>query len=236
MIKNPLLHEYEMVLMGQESANLLKFFQGAEKEREKNALLIWRYAIENFLHWKPKEAKHYINSELVHEMHLDKVIRYIPFPCELNPQKDYIYILSLLYPEKIKINRKHMILHYFNSVIEKKEDGRFARGYFTEEDGKEKACICLLHVLTSFANYSCIDDIYKDFFMDGGFLLIKEYKLKYPCYSLFESQIDFLHEALPESQRNEFLYNYYKFKQGRKVVSGELKKLDKVYTAKRNCN
>ena len=232
MIINPLLHEYEKILMGQEDADLMKFFQGSEKEREQNALKIWKYALENFLHWKPREAKQYINSELVKEMHLDKITKYISFPCELNPKKDYIYVLSVLYPDKIKLNRKHMIIHYFNSVIEKDDEGRFVKGYFSDEDGREKACICLMHVLTNFANYSSIDEIYKDFFMDGGFALIKKYKLKYPCYSLFESQIDFLHAALPETQRNEFLYNYYKFRQGRKNLAKELKTLDRVYIAK----
>ena len=102
---------------------------------------------------------------------------------------------------------------YFRKV---KESGRalfkFPKEYMTGINGLVRAGLCLQYMIMTFFAFHSIEEMY-DFFADTqkAISALKKYRL-YAVYSeLFDSPLDFLHCSLPEDQRNDTLYNYYKF-------------------------
>lgn len=244
MVRNRLLYEYEQILMGNRNSFSRSFFpKNQPSEREKNALAVFKYAIEMFLGWSPYVAKEKLKKPIIRDMRLSKVLTYIDFPVELEPDKDLDYVLSLLYPKQILITKEERILRYYVRLLEQK-DRYFVRGYFSESDAREKACICLRYILTNHSKSKSIEQLYNMFsstrgrgskdegsdIENSGKEYLKQYKLDHIASDLYENKLDFLHDALPDSQKNNFLYLYYKFKERKTSVHSAFKQLPIVIT------
>ena len=240
MIKNRLLYEYEQILMGNRASFSRSFFpKNQPKEREKNALAVFKYAIELFLGWQPYVAKERLRKSIVREMHLSKMLDYIEFPVELDPEQDLDYVLSLLYPKKVLITKEEKVLRYYERLLEQK-DRYFVRGYFSESDAREKACICLRYVLNNHSKSKSIDQLYQMFSNsrgktskgesaeNSGQAYLKQFKLDHIALDLYENKLDFLHDALPDSQKNNYLYLYYKFRERKTGVHTQFKALPPI--------
>ena len=79
-------------------------------------------------------------------------------------------------------------------------------------------------MLTQIPPFSSTEEMYKYFASSKGPKLLKKFRLNVACVTMFDHPIDFLHEALPENQRDEFWYRYYKFKLSNNEQIRELKK------------
>jgi hypothetical protein len=79
-------------------------------------------------------------------------------------------------------------------------------------------------MLTQIPPFANTEEIYKFFASSKGPKLLKKYRLNVACVTMFDHPIDFLHEALPKEQRDEFWYRYYKFKLSNNEQIRELKK------------
>ena len=66
--------------------------------------------------------------------------------------------------------------------------------------------------------------MYKFFASTNGAKALKKYRLYAICSDIFDYPIVFLHEALAESQKNEFFYHYYKFNTTNREQITEMKK------------
>ena len=53
-------------------------------------------------------------------MKLDGLLRYIEFPAELDKHVDLFYIAHLLYPGRIKFDKKELILRTYKEVLDQK--------------------------------------------------------------------------------------------------------------------
>ena len=73
-----------------------------------------------------------------------------------------------------------------------------------------RAKICLSYVLREKLIFSNIEEVYRYFLTSKGKADIHNYYLT-AAFDLFETPIDYVHQTLSSSQRDEFLFNYYKF-------------------------
>ena len=151
------------------------------------------------------------------------LMKYINFPPELNKESDYYYLSTLLYPNVIKIDIKQLVLRTYKDVL----SGRlckFPKEYLSGTEGMMRAGICLQYMLNQHYTFPTIKDMYKFFSEPAGSRALKEYRLNNICNEIYECPIDYLHEALPNVQKNEYWYHYYRF---RVFNSQQIKKLKK---------
>ena len=218
-----LMFEYELILLGKKNSFAPYFFNYNAEYNEKIALEVFRYAIEDFLGWSPEEAKTYLNMEILKIMKLDTIVRFIRFPAELNMEKDLFYIAHLLYPKQINFNGRELVLRTYKEVL----DGilyKFPKEYLSGSMGVKRACICFQYMVSQFLPFNNVEEMYKFFSTTNGVKALKKYRLYAICTDIFDYPIDFLHESLSSSQKNEFFYHYYKFNIINREQITELKK------------
>lgn len=205
-----LMLEYELILLGKKNSFSPFFFNYNIDYNERKALLLFKYAIEGFLKWTPKEAELYLNKEIVELMKLDSILKYIQFPAELNPDVDLFYIAHLLYPHIVKFDARELILRTYKEVLDGKLY-KFPKEYLSGSMGVTRACVCFQYMVSQFLPFNNIEEMYKFFSTTNGVKALKKYRLYSICTDIFDYPIDFLHEALSNKQKNEFFYHYYKF-------------------------
>lgn len=206
-----LLNEYEDILIGNRKVFSDQFFGAGKPESRRNALAVLQYAFERYLKWPPNVIARRMTKELIAQMHLHTVIKYIKFPPEYNRDRDYFYIVALLYPN-FKITRRQRITYVYKNVLEKKIL-KFPKDYFFGEEGIVRALVCMQYLLTDIlqAEISSPVDAYALFASEYGLACLRKYKLLNICDELFQTPVDFIHMALPDDSRDPFLYVYYKF-------------------------
>lgn len=218
-----LLFEYELMLLGKKNSFSAYFFNYNPEYNEKMALQIFKYAIEGFLRWTPKEAEIYLNIEIIKLMKLDTLVRFIRFPAELDSDRDYFYIAHLLYPNIIKFNNRELILRTYKEVLSGKLY-KFPKEYLSGSMGVTRACICFQYMVSQFLPFNNIEEMYKFFSTTNGIKALKKYRLYAICSDIFDYPIDFLHESLCKEQKDEFYYHYYKFNITNREQITEMKK------------
>lgn len=210
MDKRMVLYEYEQILLGKKKSFSSTYFPYNPEQNERLALEVFRHAVEVYLNWSPTEVQMYLNGDVIKQMKLDSIVRYLRFPLELDPKKDYFYIAHLLYPNIIHYNAKELILNVYKRVL----NGtlcKFPQDYMAGTRGFMCAAICFQYMLERFMQFSCIEDLYAFFASPEGSRALKKYRLSAICNLMFGSPLDYLHESLNSKQKNEFLYRYHKF-------------------------
>lgn len=205
-----ILYEYDEYLLGNISSFSRHFFNSTDRETEENVLLIFKYAIEDILQWTPIEARDYLTEDVIKRLKLDKLIKKVKFPGELNPHTDYFYITHLLYPNVVKFNERELILKTYKEVLAGKLY-KFPKEYLDGAKGVMRICVCFQYMIAQYLSFSSIKEIYEFFTTPAGSKALKKYRLYPVCIDKFEFQIDFLHQSLPNVQKDEFWYNYYRF-------------------------
>jgi len=223
MNKRIVLCEYDQILIGKKKSFAPTYFPFNDEQNEKLALDVFKYAVENYLEWTPEETKMYLNADIIKQMKLNFVTRFIRFPAELDPKKDFFYIAHLMYPDKIKYNTKELILNVYKKVL----DGtlcKFPKEYKEGARGFMCAGVCFQYMLEQYFQFSGIEELYEYFASSNGMKALKQYRLASMCSEMFESPLDYLHESLPNRQKNEFLYRRYKFEASNAAQVKQLKK------------
>lgn len=217
------IYEYEQILTGKKNSFSAAFFPFNDENNERRALAILKYAIEKYLEWSPEEVKLYLNANIIKLMKLDSVMRFIRFPPELNPKKDYFYIAHKLYPNRIPYNESELVINVYKRVLSG-ELCKFPKEYRADTSGFMRVKICFQYMLEQFMQFSSINEMYDFFSSSEGTKALKEYKLYSICCEMFESPLEYLHESLPIKQRSEFLYRLYKFNEANASQKRQMKK------------
>lgn len=205
-----IINEYNDILSEKRKKFSSTCFDFGKKQNEVLAVRLFKYAIEHYLKWTPLQAADNLSEIVIQNLKLNQVINYINFPRELNPKKDYWYIVHLCYPNIVKCNKKDLIINMYKDVIENNQ--KFPRDYFMDADALIKAAVCLQYVLQYYYGYKSIEEFYNDFAnIDKISNVLNNYKLLKICECLFPSPLDYLHYSLPDANKNDFLYHYYKF-------------------------
>lgn len=212
-MKNDYIYEYEQILLGKKRTFSAFLFGITEDEDTKNALDICRYALENILKWDPEMTRDYFDKDVATRLKLLPAIEHIAFPPELNPEKDFFYVIHRLYPQLVRFDTKQARMHLYEA-LGRKDSGKkhFPKGYFQGPQGAARAADCLLYVINNYCTYDSIEDLYA-FFGNTSRAnhFLKQYQLYLPCNSLYEYPIDFLHASLSQKNRINFLHEYYHF-------------------------
>lgn len=217
------LYEYELILLCKKNSFSPYFFNFSPEYNERMALDVFRYAIEYYLNWSPKEASIYLDKDVLDMMKLTQILKFIRFPCELDPNRDFFYIAHLLYPKIIHFDEKELILRTYKEVLSGKLY-KFPKEYLSDSMGMTRACICLQYMISQYLQFSSIEDMYHFFSTSEGTKTLKKYRLYAICTDMFEYPIDFLHESLSTKQKNEFFYRLNRFYLKNKEQLNKIKK------------
>lgn len=205
-----LYYEYEQILIGNKDAFTPCFFKYGDKTSHTYAMIVLRFAVEKYLRWNPYDMKDLISKEIIDLMKLNSIMKYINFPIEVNKDEDYYILAALAYPNIIKIDTKELVLRTYKDVLNDKIS-KFPKEYLTGFDGIMRAGICLQHIIKKHYGFSSNQELYAFFISPDCIKALKKYRLNNISNEMFEYPIDFLHESLPSYQKDEFLYNFYKF-------------------------
>lgn len=190
-------------------------------DAEKSTLDLIQYLIEGVFHWTPLEAGDYLTEQTLDSFNITQYLKFVKFPPGIGKSK-LNYILSLIYPSFYRFNKREHYINVYNDVLSKK--GKFPKNFFNGYASKERAEICLQHLINSHLFISSIEELYELFGKREITAILKKYQLLTPCQSLYTSPLDYLHETLPLTQKNKFMYHYQSFMYNhRKALTGYLK-------------
>ena len=177
---------------------------------EQKALLCIRYCIEDVLKWSIEEAVVGFDEYMIRLMKLERMVRYIKWPADIvygSPR----YILSLLYPERVRLNRDVMMEEMYKGVLSGEK--HFPRDYFIGIEGFYRFCSCLRYLIENYQCFESVEQIYEYFLSPEGNQFLCDFKLKVPTIQFGLNIVDCIYYITSEYENSELLYQYYRFKQ-----------------------
>lgn len=176
---------------------------------QSKALSCVKYAIEEILQWDEDTAIKKFDEYIIREMKLYKIMSYIDFPTEV-PFGDARYVLSLLYPRRVKMNQEKLIEDIYKGVLE--GDGKqFPREYFAGGIGFKRFCFCIKFLLENYKPFTDVEDIYIFFDSPQGKKFLYDYRLKVPADQFSINMLDVVKYITQEEPNSELIYNYIKW-------------------------
>ena len=188
------------------------YFSYSPEQNEKEAIELFRYVFGEVLHWTPDDIRNRLTMDIIDKLKLKKPYGKFLFPRELSARGDYWYIAKKCYPDRIHGASIEDIWKMEYLKVLDNRCGKFPKNYFTESEGQLRAKVFLLHQLNGTVRFESAEELYM-FFADSATATkyLDSLKLKTPLEVLFHSPLEYLHEALPEVQRDEFLFKFAEF-------------------------
>ena len=147
---------------------------------------------------------------IIKTMKLDKLIKYIEYPSEI-PVGNARYILSLIYPNEIRINQQLLCAETFANVINN-NGKQFPRDYFAGGVGFHRFCYCLKYLIENYKPFPNIQDMYEFFLSSTGKKFLQLYRLQTPIYQYSIDICQALKYVTKDDPDCDLYYTYYKFK------------------------
>lgn len=190
------------------------YFGASAPDSERNAIEVFRIAVEVFLRWSPEDCKERLNKDIVSAMSLDKPYKFLPFPPYLDRDTEYWYVAHILYPDRIPFDGNKITRDVYINILNDSKY-KFPKKFFDSADGRERAGTCLRYYIEHYEVFHSIPDMYKYFASPEGRKALDNHGLRLVWTQVFGSPVRFLHESLDPQQRddfefykNEFLYRY----------------------------
>lgn len=199
-----LILEFESILTKQRTDFSSTYIKKDAKNEDVVGLL--RYVFQDFLNWSADEMILYTTPKLIEELHLERVLKKISYPPELDRTKDLFYLASIVYPDQVHISRQEMVLNIYQKVLDG-ELHKFPKNFFMTVRQKNNVYICLRYAISHYLVVHSIEELY-DYFTNTRLAaaFLKKVKLWSVCNDYFTSPVQMLHEALPEDQRSGLYY------------------------------
>ncbi|WP_024859137.1 hypothetical protein [Ruminococcus albus] len=226
--KMAIILEYEEILVEKRRQASTYYFGDNADRNNSIAVEIFRYLIENILGWDSETAEQRLDLEILKNYKVDKYLSYINFYNEPNGKarfytseengeahkkmvkSDIQVLLKYVFGPRYHLDEREMIIVTYNDLL----NGvikKFPKHFFDViNDGKLKVAICLQHAITQQQNFENIEDVYRLFGDRNILKWLDKWKLRDIAEQFYDSPIDFLHDALPETEKDEVFYNYYK--------------------------
>lgn len=200
---------YEQFLMGKRKLSL----SGTDQEKEKQACAILRFAVEKLLGWTPKDAMECLTPEVLMCLRLNSVLKYIKTPRDVFPELDIGWYLAKAFPIEIKYDVSKSAIILYRQIMAGQRT-RFPKCFFAGPRGQKKAEAILWHVIKDRLAITEDSTPLYELFADNAKIKVylKKWKLASVCKSYFESPVEYLHGALPNSMKDTFLLNAYQFR------------------------
>lgn len=219
-----IINEYEEILIGNRKKISSNYFLFDKKGNERVALSVIRYAIENLLGWDVHNAIKLFNSNYISFMKLDQMVKYIVFPSDVT-KDDTEYILYLLYPKYVDYDIKRYTLRIYEKVMN--NEGRYPKDYMYGYLGMLRAKICLQYAINQNLLFKSADDLYNFFASKDCIKYLKQNKLYQLYVSFYSTPLAYMHDSMPSSVKNEFLFHNYMFLNKYQQVVTEEEKAEK---------
>lgn len=219
--------DYDNVLIGAaaivDSSNFFGTKPGGANQNR--ALSCVRYAIEKVLEWNEDKAISDFDEYMIRIMKLDKIVEFIDFPVEVQPGNSR-YILSLLYPTRIKLNQQKLVEETFQTILDARkfdsprekdnendeQDGhgrQFPREYFSGVQGFYRFCYCLNYLLQYYKPMHSVEEVYEFFSSPEGKQFLYNYRLKIPADQFSISIMDVIHHITRFYPDSDWWYYYF---------------------------
>lgn len=223
MQKQLVIERYEKLLMGKAQF----FLNGTEEEKEMAVRTIVRYCISNMLRWTPREAYDHLTWDIICLLKLDEILKYVRFPYDIDPVIDPDYVVYLAFPET-SYDYGRQVLRIYRR-IQNGEMKQFPKKLFTGPYGREKARVLLNEVIETSIPVSGVFELYQ-LFADSAKInpILKKAQIFYVQKKLYGSALDYLHDALPDDQKDEFLYSFFQYRNVSKAIARSLYKRRKA--------
>lgn len=204
--------DYEYYLINlQKDIGMYNFFNaepgGANQQKALNCI---RYAIENVLQWDIEETILKFDDYMIRIMKLERMADFIVYPKEV-PKRSPRYILSLLYPQRVRLNYHDLVINVYKDVLAHKM--QFPREYFAGADGFYRFCLCLQYLITHYHPVQNITDLYEFVSSPEGRRFLTVNRLQIPADQLEIHIYDCLHELTKDEPNSELYFYLYKFKE-----------------------
>ena len=202
--------EYEEILLGKRKKYSSRF--KGENLTQEDIRKFADYIFREILGWDPYMARDYFNEEIMQKLHLTTILKNIKFPPGVSV-KDSYYIAYFTYPEIFKASNKDIIIRTYETHLQKKQMRNYA-GFFVGADGEVNARVIMQHVIRYYLAPTSIESLY-EFFAGSEKLdsFMETYQLYVPMKAFYETPLEYMHNSLDESQRNEMLYQKIQFDQ-----------------------
>lgn len=228
---NELIFEYEKVLIKRYARLPLQFRTSGFNNSK--VLLLFKYVIENMLHWDPYFAEENLTFALIRKLKLREPLFWLDVPYYVNLERDTFYLIHMIYPKIFPDALDNYKLYLYERVLHDHRK-RLPRNIFTGAEGKHNAFLFLNMAIQKRIFYST-EDLYR-FFANRkeivGFL--KAAKLYQYCTEAYQSPIDFLHDALDVESENYLYYSFYKFREDFERIRYEMRKSNRELPMNKN--
>lgn len=202
--------DYENYLIGAAKDIGLYNFYGADPggANQQRAVACIRYALEKILDWDVEESIKKFDSYMLNLMKMQRLADFIKYPDEIKP-RDTRYILSLIYPERVRLNLNQLVIEVYQRVLN--HEAQFPKEYFAGTNGFYRYCICLQYLITNYHPADSVDDLYRFLTSSEGSRFLMRYRLKIPAEHLEIDLLDCIHELTSDSPDSDLYFSYYKF-------------------------
>jgi hypothetical protein len=204
------LREYDEILTGKRKA-----FSASLMSKNQGTLMcvkMLRHIFKYYMHWTPTDVRDKLTPEVIKAMKIEPLIKRLPCPPELDPEKELYYIAWHLYPETQTVSSIDLIVKLYSDLL----NGRikkFPAGYFDGTDGACRAQILLRVMIQEFLPpFSSLESMYAFFASGEGRKAINDYRLTVPLQELYGTPLAYFHDCLSDNQKDEELYHKYNAK------------------------
>ena len=203
-----IINDYEEVLIGNQKKIPAGYFMFDKKGNERVAIAVIRYAIEELLGWGVQDAIQLFNPNYIDLMKLNQVVNYIVFPSDVT-KDDTEYILYLLYPKHVDYDVQRYTIRVYEKVLA--NETRYPKDYMYGYLGMLRAKICLQYSINKNLLFKSPDDLYRFFASKDCLKYLKTNKLYQLYTSFYSSPLEYMHDSMPSTIKNNFLYHNYDF-------------------------
>lgn len=208
-----LIMAYDELFIGLSDRLPIKFFSNISSAIcHATALELFRYALDTRLHWSPTEIRDYLTMEVIDDLKLRPVFRYINFPNGLIKESSLFYIAWAIYPQTQNKSIADMELvtyrKYLDGAIKK-----LPQHYFKDEFRTQRAYNCLIDRLNYYHPFSSDDPFYMyEYFVSPGCVpFLGKSKLIKICVELNINPLEFFFSALSNNQRDFIMFSFFEF-------------------------
>ena len=210
MVKQEAYLEYEKILSGQRQNFPPHFFNDSEIRNRENAIAIVKYALCDILGWGPDVIIKSLDKRVIRDLKLDTVLPYIKIPDEFAGDIDGRFFAHLIYPDRYHYNSDDLTIEIYKRLISGRKKG-IPKNFFKDEAGRHRARLCFSYALRNLFTFSSIEEVYETFYEIKGKSFLSSAMLT-GAVEEFDTPLDLLHESLADTQKDDFLFHYYKFK------------------------
>lgn len=220
--KRNIILEYEEILLGKRKQFTNIDLKNTSTRNHEVLLEVFRYFFDDILCWSPETVERNLTNDLLKKYKLDKFYaNCIIFDNEANGKArfvrkelvkaDVMQLLKMIYKDRYHIDMYSMIVETYLDVVEGRL-AKFPKNFFSASaDGKLKACICLQHAIKMHNQFRNIQELYCVFADRNILKLLDIWHLRDVAEQYYDTPIEFLHDALPKDQREEYeeIYDAY---------------------------